>query len=60
MNNVGKKLKMENCFAVSNKGKSGGLAMLWTLETNVNITSFSRHHIDAEIVEIQVIQPKGG
>ena len=50
MNNVGRKLKMENCFAVSSKGKSGGLAMLWTLETNVNITSFSSHHINAEIV----------
>ncbi|KAL9462155.1 hypothetical protein AB3S75_000204 [Citrus x aurantiifolia] len=41
---------MENCFAVSSKGKSGGLAMLWNSETNVNISSFSSHYIDAEIV----------
>lgn len=28
MNTVGKKLKLESCFAISNNGKSGGLAML--------------------------------
>lgn len=50
MNNVDKKLKMENYFVVSSKGKNGDLAILWSLETNVNIASFSSHHIDAEII----------
>lgn len=49
MNKVGKLLKFECCFAVSSKGKSGGLALLWNLDTNVNIASFSNHHIDAEV-----------
>lgn len=49
MDKVGKKLKMENYFIVSSTGQSGGLAMLWNSETKVNITSFSNHHIDAEV-----------
>ena len=49
MNNAGKNLKIDNYFAVSSKGKSGGLAMLWNSKTRVNITSFNNHHIDAEI-----------
>lgn len=49
MNNVGKKLNFNNCFAVSSNEKSGGLAILWNSSTRVNITSFSNHHIDAEV-----------
>lgn len=49
MNNVGKKLKLESCFAVSSNGKSGGLAMLWSQDINVDIASFSDHHIDVEV-----------
>lgn len=49
MNNVGKKLKLESCFAVSSKSKSGGLAMLWSQDIKVDIASFSDHHIDAEV-----------
>lgn len=35
MNNIGKKLKLENCFALSCNGKSGGLAILWNFETTL-------------------------
>lgn len=49
MNNVRKKLKLESCFAISSDGRSGGLAMLWARDVKVNITSFSSHHINAEI-----------
>lgn len=49
MNNVGKKMKLESCFDVSSKGKSGGLAMLWSQDIKVDIASFSDHHIDAEV-----------
>ena len=49
MNVVCNKLKYENCFAVSSTGRGGGLAMLWNSETNVQVKSFSKHHIDVEI-----------
>ncbi|KAL9462178.1 hypothetical protein AB3S75_000224 [Citrus x aurantiifolia] len=49
MNGVCNKLNYENCFAVSNTGREGGLAMLWNSETNVQVKSFSKHHIDVEI-----------
>lgn len=49
MRKVGKLLKFDGCFAVSSKGRSGGIAMMWNSEISVNITSFSSHHIDAEV-----------
>lgn len=49
VNNVCRKLGIENCLVVDSKGKSGSLAMLWSLEITVQITSYSNHHIDAEI-----------
>ncbi|KAL9460747.1 hypothetical protein AB3S75_003870 [Citrus x aurantiifolia] len=49
MNNVGLKLNFKNCFAVSSNGKSGGLALLWDSDIRVSISSFSNHHIDAEV-----------
>ncbi|XP_024038343.1 uncharacterized protein LOC112097373 [Citrus clementina] len=49
MNEVSRKLNYENCFAVSSIGKGGGLALLWNSETKVQIKSFNKHHIDAEI-----------
>ncbi|KAH9685108.1 reverse transcriptase domain-containing protein [Citrus sinensis] len=35
--------------AVSRNGKSGGIAMMWSSDINVNILSYSRHYIDAEV-----------
>ena len=49
MNNVGRKLNFGNYFAVSSKGKSGGITMLWAHDIKVDITSYSSHHIDAEV-----------
>ena len=46
---VGKLLKFDGCFAVSSKGRSGGIALKWSSEITVNITSFSSHHIDVEV-----------
>ena len=46
---TGKKLNFESCFAVSSRGKSGGLALLWSSEVVVDIKSYSSHHIDALI-----------
>lgn len=49
MSNVSRKLKIENCLAVDRKGMGGRLAMLWNSDVNVNVTSFSNHHIDAQV-----------
>lgn len=38
-------------FAVSSKGRSGGLVMLWKDETNLHIQTYSPNHIDALIFE---------
>lgn len=31
------------------EGKSSGLALLWTKQANLEIVSFSKHHIDAKV-----------
>lgn len=49
MQNKGKKLNFDNCFAVSSRGRSGGLALLWNSKVVVDIKSFSQHHIDAVV-----------
>lgn len=37
----------ENCFAVDRNGLGGGLALFWTSNVEVEIKSYSLHHIDA-------------
>lgn len=49
MNNVRVELNFENCFTVSRNRLERGLAMLWSSNIDVNIASYSQHHIDAEI-----------
>ncbi|KAL9419818.1 hypothetical protein AB3S75_037560 [Citrus x aurantiifolia] len=39
-------LNFQNCFAVSSSGKRGGLAMMWSENVNLEIKSYSKHHID--------------
>ena len=50
-----RKLKMKlgfvNGLYVQRKGRGGGLAMYWKKEVNLEIKSYSRHHIDAVVVE---------
>ena len=41
----------ENGFYIKEKGKGGGLAMLWKRETDLEIKSYSKHHIDAVVTE---------
>uniref|UniRef100_A0A803NUL6 Endonuclease/exonuclease/phosphatase domain-containing protein n=1 Tax=Cannabis sativa TaxID=3483 RepID=A0A803NUL6_CANSA len=40
-------LGFEGCFVVDAKGKSGGLALLWSNEYSIHIKSFTEAHIDA-------------
>lgn len=49
MNVIRAELKFKNCFTVGRNGLGGGLAMLWSSDIDVNIASYSQHHIDAEI-----------
>ncbi|KAL9422216.1 hypothetical protein AB3S75_034476 [Citrus x aurantiifolia] len=44
-----RKLNFDKCFAVSRNEKSGGISMMWSLDINVNIPSYSRHYIDVEV-----------
>lgn len=39
MQDKGKKLNFENCFAISSKDRCGGLALLWKSEVVVDIKS---------------------
>ena len=45
------KIDFVNGFYVQREGKGGGLAMFWRKEVNLEIKSYSKHHIDAVIIE---------
>ena len=45
------KLGFTNGLYVQSRGRSGGLALLWSNDTNLEIKSYSNHHIDAIITE---------
>ena len=47
VNSIYRCFNFENCFAVDKTGIGGALTMLWSSDINVNITSYSSHHIDA-------------
>ncbi|KAL4598093.1 hypothetical protein ACB092_11G034200 [Castanea dentata] len=51
MTKVRIKVGFENGLYVQREGKGGGLAMLWKRDVNLEIRSYSRHHIDAVIIE---------
>lgn len=36
-----------DCLFVPSDGQSGGLAMIWTKDTNLNIVTYGLNHIDA-------------
>ena len=42
-------MKLDNPFAVDRIGKSGGLALIWSSDIDVRITSYSRHHINMQV-----------
>lgn len=51
MKKVKLKLGFVYGFYVQRQGKGGGLAMFWRKEVNLEIKSFSRHHIDVVVTE---------
>ena len=52
MERVRDRLGFTNGLVVPSRGHSGGLALLWKREVNLNIKSFSNFHIDATITEV--------
>lgn len=51
MKRVKEKIGFANGFYVQREGKGGELAMFWGKEMNLEIKSFSRHHIDVVLIE---------
>ncbi|KAK6123881.1 hypothetical protein DH2020_042372 [Rehmannia glutinosa] len=51
------KLGFTGCFPVNSVGKSGGLCLLWNSNVQVDLISFSSHHITSNIELDQNQQP---
>ena len=51
MERIQNRIGFANGLFVSSCGRSGGLALIWTRETDLEIKSFSNHHIDAVVTE---------
>ena len=45
------RMGFSNGLIVPSRGRRGGLALLWSRDTNLEIKSFSDHYIDAVITE---------
>ena len=43
------RLNMRGCLGVERQGQGGGLALMWDASVNVDIQSYSSHHINAEV-----------
>ena len=51
MTKVKERIGFPNGLVVPSEGKSGGIALLWIREVEVEIKSFSRFHIDAFVTD---------
>lgn len=49
MNKVHKKLNYDNCCSVDRIGLNGGLALLWKSSCDLQVSFYSKHHIDVVI-----------
>ena len=45
------RIGLANGLIVPSRGRSGGVALLWTREVNLDINSYSESHIDAIVRE---------
>lgn len=52
MEKIKYKLGFSNSLFVPSRGRTGGLALLWSSDTNLEIKSFSNNHIDAVITDL--------
>ena len=51
MERIKNRVGFANGLIVPSQGKSGGVALFWTCDINLEIKSFSRNHIDAIVRE---------
>ena len=51
MERIKNRIGFANGLTVPSSGRSGGLAMFWTREVNLDINSYSGNHIDAIVRE---------
>ncbi|GLT96020.1 hypothetical protein SLE2022_136690 [Rubroshorea leprosula] len=51
MNLIRLDLRFEHCFAIDCVGRGGGLALLWTQDFMLQLSSVSQSHIDVKIVD---------
>ena len=49
MERVRVQLGFKHMFVVDSVGKSGGLALFWTMDAGVEIQNYSRRHINAKV-----------
>lgn len=49
VNLISRNFNFENCFAIDRNGNGGRFGLFWSLDVNVNITSYSSHHKDAVV-----------
>ncbi|XP_042962630.1 uncharacterized protein LOC122296899 [Carya illinoinensis] len=49
MESIRHKLGFDNCFTVNSRGRSGGLAFLWSSNIELNISIYTSWHISATI-----------
>lgn len=47
VNLEGRQCNFKICFSVDRNGMGGGLTLFWSSDVNVEIKSYSSHHIDA-------------
>jgi hypothetical protein len=52
MDQIKLRLGFDNLFVVDPVGRSGGLALLWNKEENLEIFSYSRRHINAVVKDM--------
>ena len=51
---VKERIGLPNGLIIPSEGKSGGMALLCVKDLHVEIKSFSRHHIDAIVIDPKV------
>ena len=51
MRRIMAKVGLLNGVIVPNQGRSGGIAMLWESDLNVELKSYTRYHIDAVVTD---------
>ncbi|GLT37135.1 hypothetical protein SLA2020_114700 [Shorea laevis] len=52
MDKIRLELGFSHCFSVGNIGRSGGLAILWNEEVQIQLLLYSQSHIDMEIHDL--------